>query len=160
MDSPVGTPWKVNDFEHPRSNVIIGAFRSGFSLKISGYKKWNNGITILIINNKDLGLCTYKDLIWSYELFQGKKNTGNNHICCQKPWSWSRPIAIILPNRAGKVWHTPGNSEIGLQDGAPKIAFSCLISGRKWLNSMVYGRYNYNIHGFINQLITGGGIIL
>jgi len=63
VDSPVGTPWKVNDFEHPRSNVIIGAFRSGFSLKISGYKKWNNGITILIINNKDLGLCTYKDLI-------------------------------------------------------------------------------------------------
>ena len=32
VDSPVGTPSKVNDFEHPRSNVIIGAFRSGFSL--------------------------------------------------------------------------------------------------------------------------------
>jgi len=26
----------------------------------------------------------------------------------------------------------------------------------KWLNSMVYGRYNYISLGFINQLITGG----
>ena len=27
----------------------------------------------------------------------------------------------------------------------------------KWLNSMVYGRYNELVHGFINQLTTGGG---
>ena len=30
-----------------------------------------------------------------------------------------------------------------LQDGVPKIAKLTY----KWLNSMVYGRYNYSIHG-------------
>ena len=37
-------------------------------------------------------------------------------------------------------------------------AFSCL----KWLNSMVYGRYNYIVNGGHNglyQLITGGAIL-
>ena len=39
----------------------------------------------------------------------------------------------------------------GLQDGAPSRAriFSLPF---KWLNSMVYGRYNYSIHGGYNGL--------
>ena len=46
-----------------------------------------------------------------------------------------------------KIWG------VHLQDGAPRsIAFSCII---KWLNSMVYGRYNELVHGvlfwYINQ---------
>ena len=41
-----------------------------------------------------------------------------------------------------------------VQDGAPKIAFSCLISGL----TMVYGRYNYSIHGLYKvRNKTGGG---
>ena len=53
------------------------------------------------------------------------------------------------------MWNTHGS----LQDGAPKIA----KLRYKWLNSMVYGRYNELVNGdmgviswFINQLITGG----
>ena len=39
-----------------------------------------------------------------------------------------------------------------LQDGAPKIAFSCLVSDLYVRSLYYHGSYD----GFVNQLITGG----
>ena len=59
VDSPVGTTLKVNDFEHPATSSL-GLSDQVFLQKNQDIK---NGITILIINNKDSGLCTFKDLM-------------------------------------------------------------------------------------------------
>ena len=69
---------------------------------------------------------------------------------CDRP-TWSDQLRMAYGGSLKWGFH--------MQDDAPKIA----KLPYKWLNSMVYGRYNYNysyimgmIMVFINQLITGG----
>ena len=61
--------------------------------------------------------------------------------------AWYDWVESLSPGK----YETPNETMVDVQDGAPKIA----KLPYKWLNSMVYGRYNYSIHRVYKPNITG-----
>ena len=70
----------------------------------------------------------------------------HGHFCGRGVDFWAKPCEVCLGESIHfpctvclPTWSVATNISLWTQDGAPKIAFSCLISGL----TIVYGRYHY-----------------